>query len=149
MRGTVGFGGGVSLPMGDFGEGFKTGFVGQVTAGFAKEGSKFGARVNGTFQKFSVDLEGSDGSAQIMGAMADLVVSPGTSNTKPYLLGGVGFQNFKDGGTHFAWNAGGGVSLPLGARHAFFIEARYLSISGDGGSSTMVPITAGIRLGGR
>jgi len=45
--------------------------------------------------------------------------------------------------SHFGWNAGAGIKLPLSVFSAF-VEARYNRISATGGSMEFVPVTFGI-----
>jgi len=146
-RGYVKLGGGVGMPMGDFGDHFDMGWIAQVAGGIGS--GMIGGRINGTYgQNGAKDV---DGNVKIMGAMGDLVLSPsmGDGGVAPYFLGGAGFQSIKNGesDTKFGWNVGAGVNLKLGGL-AVYLEGRYLSIQTEGESSTMIPITAGIRIGG-
>jgi len=53
-------------------------------------------------------------------------------------------------GTRFAWNLGGGVAYRVRGA-ALFVEARSLNVAALAGfpRTTLLPITAGVRLGGR
>lgn len=152
-RGYVGIGGGATIPIGDFGDGVKTGWLGQVIGGVTLGSGMLGLRVNGTYGQHS-DKGGGDGKVKLIGALGDVVVSPKMSGkAKPYVLAGAGMMNakFSGGGvsessTKFAWNAGAG--LALGGKVGFYIEARFVSVKVEGSSSNMIPITAGVRLGG-
>ena len=156
-RGYVGFGGGLSLPTGDAGEGLKMGWVGQVIAGITGPSGKFGGRIDGMYVRHSFDGT-VDGSTALFGANGDLVFSPGsqTGKIRPYLLGGVGFFNVKsevgtvesEGVTKFAWNAGAGLRFGGGGKASFFIESRYISVSTDPESFGFIPISVGVRFGG-
>lgn len=153
-RGYFGFGAGVSLPVGDFGDCCKTGWLGQVIAGVTSANGMIGGRIDGTFARHSIKSTGtaSAGSVKLLGANADLVWTPGSGAKKlrPYLLGGVGFFNAKssgDGETNFAFNAGGGLLINAGGQMNFYTEARYISIQGDG-STSFIPISIGLRWGG-
>ena len=155
-RGYVGFGGGLSIPTGNFGDAYKTGWLGQVIAGITGPSGMFGGRIEGMYVKHSVD--GVDASTKLLGANADLVVSPGSAAAKvrPYLLGGVGFFNSKSkvgsvegaGTTDFAFNLGGGLSLKAGTKMSVFLEARYISVQSDPSSTGFIPISGGLRVGG-
>ena len=154
-RGYIGFGPGVSLPVGDFGDAAKTGWLGQVFGGITGASGMFGGRVDGMYVRHSLELP--DASTALIGANADLVVSPGSAGSKvrPYILGGVGFFNSKtevgsvegEGQTNFAYNLGGGLLFKAG-RMGIFVEARYISVSTDPSSQGFIPIAIGLRFGG-
>jgi hypothetical protein len=155
-RGYIGFGGGVSIPTGDFADQVNTGWLGQVVAGITGPTGKLGGRINGTYTRHSFDtILDDDPNVRIIGAMGDVVFSPGQPEAKlrPYLLGGLGFQNAKentataDGETNFAFNFGAGVNFGMGGAK-LFVEGRWLSIRGDGGSTSLIPLSLGIRFGG-
>jgi len=156
-RGYVGFGGGVSIPTGNFGDAYKTGWLGQVIAGITGPSGMLGGRIDGMYVRHSVDGV-ADASTQLLGANADLVVSPGSAAAKvrPYLLGGVGFFNSKsevgdvegEGVTDFSFNLGGGLSLKAGNKMSVFLEARYISVQSDPSSTGFIPISIGLRFGG-
>jgi hypothetical protein len=153
-RGYVGFGAGVSLPMGDFKDGAKTGWLGQVIAGVTSASGVIGGRVDGMYARHSIKSGStSGGTVKLMGANLDLVWTPGHRPNKvhPYLLGGIGFYNAKfgnaDGDTNLAFNVGGGVQVHLGNRMDFYTELRYLNIRTDN-SIGLLPISIGLRWGG-
>ena len=155
-RGYIGFGGGVSIPSGDFADGVNTGWLGQVVAGITGPTGKFGGRINGSYTRHSFDtLLDDDPNIRFIGVMGDVVFSPGSGEAKlrPYLLGGLGFQNVKEntataeGETNLAFNLGGGVNFAMG-RMKLFIEGRWLSVRTDPQSANMIPLTLGLRFGG-
>ncbi len=152
-RGYVGFGGGLSLPMGNFGDTYKTGWLGQVIAGITGANGMLGGRIDGMYVKHSVDA-GTGPSVKLLGANADVVLSPGSAAAKlrPYLLGGLGFFNVKSGtgsgDTKFAFNLGGGLTVKAGSRMAVFLEGRYISVQTEGSSTGFIPISIGLRWGG-
>jgi hypothetical protein len=153
-RGYIGFGGGVSIPTGEFGDVAKTGWMGQVVAGITGPTGKLGGRVNGTYIHHGSDFDDDD-SVRLLGAMGDVVFSPGVPDAKlrPFLLGGLGFQNAKanttgaEGETNFAFNFGGGVNIGMG-RAKLFIEGRWLRIQTEGESTSLIPLSVGVRFGG-
>lgn len=81
---------------------------------------------------------------------------------KFYFLGGGGILNLKQdafsiiSGTtlnfpavsesNFYFNVGAGVDVKLGPVFAMFLEAKYVSVSSDGGSIGFFPVFAGIRV---
>jgi opacity protein-like surface antigen len=156
-RGYVGFGGGLSIPTGDFGENYKMGWLGQVIAGITGPNGMLGGRIDGMYIRHSLDAA-TEGSIAMLGANGDLVVSPGNADAKirPYLLGGIGFFNVKPelgstelpSDTKFAFNLGAGLRFGGGGRMSFFVEGRYLSIQTEGNSTGMIPIAIGVRWGG-
>lgn len=156
-RGYVGFGGGLSIPTGDFGDAYKMGWLGQVVAGITGPNGMLGGRIDGMYIRHSHDIV-DGGSIQLLGANGDLVLSPGSADAKirPYLLGGIGFFNVKpeqgstefDSQTKFAYNLGAGLRFGGGGRMSFFVEGRYLSISTEGNSTGLIPIAIGVRWGG-
>jgi len=155
-RGYVGFGGGVAIPMGDFKDEVKTGWLGQVIAGVTGASGMIGGRIDGNYIRNSV--KGTGGThTTLLGANLDLVVTPGKRPAKvhPYLLGGIGVFNAKesgsgvsgDGVTKFAFNAGAGLQIHLGNRMDFYTEVRYLNIRTEN-STSLLPIVIGLRFGG-
>jgi opacity protein-like surface antigen len=152
-RGYVGFGAGLALPVGDFKEFAKTGWLGQVIAGVTGASGMIGGRIDGNYIRNS--FKGTGGThSTLIGANLDLVWTPGKRPAKvhPYLLGGIGVFNAKesgtsDGVTKFAFNAGAGVQVHLGNRMDFYGEARYLNIRTED-STSLIPIVIGLRWGG-
>lgn len=156
-RGYVGFGGGLSVPTGNFADAYKTGWLGQVIAGITGANGMLGGRIDGMYVRHSFD--GSvDGSTALLGANGDVVLSLGSMAAKmrPYLLGGLGFFNVKSevgtvespGDTKFAFNLGGGLTVKAGSRMAVFLEGRYISVQTEGSSTGFIPISIGLRWGG-
>ena len=153
-RGYVGFGGGVGFPTGIYNDLLKTGWLGQVVAGITGPRGAIGGRIDGTFAKNNLEIGG--GYNRFLGVMGDLVLSPktGRARTRPYLLGGIGFQSgrnslFQTTDTKFAFNAGVGVTIKLGIQTAVYAEGRFLSVRTSPDAYNMFPISAGVRLGGR
>lgn len=156
-RGYVGFGAGLSLPMGNFGDTYKTGWLGQVIAGITGANGMLGGRIDGMYVKHSVDGV-SDASTRLLGANGDVVLSLGSMAAKlrPYVLGGLGFFNVKSkvgsiegpGDTKFAFNLGAGLTVKAGSRMAVFLEGRYISVQTEGSSTGFIPISIGLRWGG-
>ena len=60
-----------------------------------------------------------------------------------YILAGAGIANQKVEGSSeskFAWNAGAGIRAGM-----IYLEARFVSVKHDEGSSNWVPVTVGVR----
>ncbi|MGQ0702293.1 MAG: outer membrane beta-barrel protein [Gemmatimonadales bacterium] len=151
-RGYVGIGGGVNLPIGDFGEFFKLGWLGQVTGGVTLSNGILGFRVDGGYGQNKPE-EG-EGSLKLIHAFGDVVLTPRMEGkAKPYVLAGAGIVNFKNGdsSTDFAWNAGAGVVIAAG-RVGVYVEGRFVQARDKEGDETftsnMIPITVGVRIGG-
>jgi hypothetical protein len=118
---TFGVSGGVSLPLGDFGDGVKTGFNAGAHIAFKPAMLPFGVRVEGQYNRFavkdlglddfggdSVDLGGDfgeefpfdldlDGNARLLSGTINAVfgVPAASSAFRPYVIGGVGVYNEK------------------------------------------------------
>ncbi len=100
--------------------------------------------------------------AKLVGANLDLVYAPASAaRLHAYLLGGIGIyhttitvtagdSSASDAATKLAWNLGGGLTYAVGAV-ALFVEARYVNVAAVTGfpRATVLPITTGLRFGGR
>ncbi len=161
----VGVATGATIPTGAYHTGslggFNVGWQGMALVGFKLQGSTG---------------RPTDETSKLLGANVDLSVAlPSSSRLKPYLLGGIGVYHATISMTEslapsadtsestFAWNVGGGISYSLPSV-ALFVEARFVDVTGglgyscplatscprqSGPQSTFVPITAGVRFGGR
>jgi len=142
MKGYAGVGGGVAIPLGDFKDAVKLGWVAQAMAGISTQ-SIIGARVNVNYGQHSFKGE-VDGKAKILTVTGDVVLSPKMSGKmSAYVLAGAGIGNEKVEGsseTKFLWNAGAGIRAGM-----IYLEARFVSVKHDGGSTNWVPITVGVR----
>jgi len=156
---SVGISGGATIPVGDFGDLYTTGYNGTVSLMFKSIGSPLGLRVDGMYNRLSVKDDASIPlgggtfvkSASIAGANANLVYSlPGTGMT-PYLIGGAGIYSMKvhasgfdsDATNKFGVNGGIGASFPLSGFNAF-IEARYHHVFTDESATQFIPVTFGL-----
>jgi hypothetical protein len=174
-----GLGAGLTVPTGDFhadasGDGFKLGWLGMALFEVQPARSPVGFRVDGTYgensgnDKLNADLTALAGApttakTKLLGGNADVTYHFGQSSgaVHGYLLGGIGVYNLKlaitSGGTtadssetKFTWNVGGGFDYGIGSA-ALFLEVRYVAISSAFGGlkTTFIPITAGVRFGGK
>ncbi len=152
-RGYVGIGGGVTIPMGDFKDGYKAGWLGQVVGG-VKINDMFGVRVDGSYGQNSSKTTGGP-KVKLVGALGDVTLSPKTSGgVAPYVLAGAGMLNSKAtvsgvsaSTSAFAWNAGAGAKFTAGSV-GVYVEARFLSAKKNGATTNMIPVTVGLRFGG-
>ena len=145
---TIRFGvqGGLSMPMGDFGDVAKSGFIigGLVDARPAS--LPFGLRFNVDYQNWGVDSDLVDGSFNMFsGTAAAMFTVPTTGGISPYVLGGVGMYSIGcsedcDRETEFGFNLGGGLNFNLGTMDTF-AEIRYHNVD----DATFLPIVFGIR----
>jgi hypothetical protein len=157
-------GGGVSLPLGDFGDASSTGWHGLAAVSFAPSDFPLGFQIDGMYQRFGVDdLGGADVdiNTQIIQGTVNAIYKFKTSEEsqfRPYLIGGVGLYNSKPTGddvpdgfdesqTDFGINGGAGFDIKLGSIGAF-VEGRFHNVFADPDNVNFIPITAGIRLGG-
>jgi len=159
-------GGGLSLPLGDFGDGAGTGWHGLAAVGFQPANLPIGFQVDGMYQRFSLDAvdgvevpDGFDGNFRMLQGTANAVYTFTTaeeSTFHPYLIGGVGLYNFKltgddvpelDSETDFGINAGAGFDFQAGAV-GLFVEGRFHNVFTDGSDVNFIPITVGVRFGG-
>jgi hypothetical protein len=159
-------GGGVGVPLGDFGDGAKLGWHGLAAVSFVPDGWPVGIQIDGSYQQFGLDDAGGFTGLKtrfIMGT-GNVVFKFKTSEEstfRPYLLGGVGVYNGKTtadddpgdvlggGETEFGLNAGAGFDFKAGGA-GLFIEGRFHNVftGGPGGDTQFIPITLGIRFGG-
>lgn len=154
-------GGGVSLPLGDFGDVTSTGFHGLAAVGFQPANLPVGFQIDGMYQRFGFDdvPDEFDANFQIIQGTANVVytfVTAEESTFHPYLIGGVGVYNSKATGdgvpddessTDFGVNAGAGFDIQAGAV-GLFVEGRFHNIFTDGSDANMIPISVGVRFGG-
>lgn len=153
-------GGSLGIPLGDFGDAFKMGFHGLAAVAFTPASLPVSFQVDGNFAQFKVD-GGGDGKARMLFATGDVVYKFNTaaeSRLRPYLIGGLGLYNSKaiDGidatddpsSTDFGVNAGAGFNVAAGAA-SLFVESRFHDVFTDVNSTQFIPLTVGIRLGGK
>jgi len=155
-----GVGGGLVLPMGDYKDADKLGWLVGADATYWLTGAAIGIRLEGSYSQTShKDFGGSpvDGNSKIIGGMADIVYAFGTQadQIRPYVLGGVGLYNLKvtvpsvsfdTSVTKVGFGGGAGIAFKVGTGSTrVFVEAKYVNVSTEGGSTTFLPIRAGLR----
>ena len=152
--------GGLVLPTGDFGDGFKTGFQGLGGVNFGLSGLPFAIRVDGFYGQNNVDEDAvgpCDGcKTKFFGGLVggQYNIGGGTSPVHPYILAQVGMTNakftasgFSDSETKFTFGGGAGLMFGMGSAHVF-VEGKYLSVQTSGGSTSKIPILVGVQFGG-
>lgn len=154
-RGYFGVGGGLAVPVGDFGDEAKTGWLANAIGGFTTRSGTWGARADIMWAQHS--LKNEVGHERLLGANVDGVLTPGhrPANAHPYFVAGIGLYNGKDSSpgvtgsdTKLALNAGVGLQIHTGHRTDVFVEGRFITIRTSGSPLNLVPITFGIRWGG-
>lgn len=157
-------GGGLSLPLSDFGDFASTGFHGLAAVGFQPANLPVGFQIDGMYQRFGLEdaPDNFDGNTQVIQGTANVVYTFTTaeeSTFHPYLIGGVGLYNFKPTGddlqalvgdeseTDFGINAGAGFDFQAGSV-GLFVEGRFHNVFSDPDNTNFIPITVGVRFGG-
>jgi opacity protein-like surface antigen len=169
-------GGALSLPSSpsSFSDGWKMGYHGMLGVGFnvaprvqiipKLEYHKFGSDLSSYAGPL---LDGGGFKSLMFGADARLNLGAPVLPIKPYALGGIGMANVSyddftssdplvqaalnsgiNGAstTQFYFNIGAGAEFTLAPKASLFVQARYVSISGDGGSVGYIPLTVGLKL---
>lgn len=157
---SLGFGGGVSIPLGDFKDVAKTGWNGLANIGYDLP-SGLGVRGDFYYGQHSAKGAPSGVSAKwkIAGGLGNVLYSfGGAATAHPYIIGSIGFMDLKAtasaGGvsasaseTKVAFGGGAGVKFKAGSRASIFIEGRYLTINTSGSNANFIPITLGVSFG--
>lgn len=149
----LGVGGGLTLPLGDFGDAAKLGWHGAAHLGYGLP-SGLGFRGEFFYGQNKVDAN-VDAKFKLAGGMGSLTYDFKTAGgLKPYILGGVGYFQVKaEGGggsiseSKVAFGGGAGLKFKAGSDANIFVESRYLSVSTSGGATTFVPVTVGVSFG--
>ncbi len=150
---SVGVGGGLTVPLGDFGDAAKLGWHGLAHLGYGLP-SGLGFRGEFFYGQNKVDAN-VDAKFKLAGGMGSVTYDFQTSGgLKPYILGGVGYFQVKaEGGggsvseSKVAFGGGAGLKFKAGSDANIFVESRYLSVSTSGSSTTFVPLTVGVSFG--
>ncbi|HEY9478847.1 MAG TPA: porin family protein [Gemmatimonadaceae bacterium] len=148
---SFGIAGGMSMPTGDFGDAFKSGYNVSGLVQFQQPTWPVAIRVEAQYQDFSAKGD-VDASTKTMGGLANVLYNfPTKSIVRPYVTGGLGFFHIKvDAGdvsgsdNKFGYDLGAGLDFQLSGMNTF-LEANWQSIRGDGGSANQIPIRVGIR----
>lgn len=146
---SFGIAAGASIPTGDFGDAFGTGFHGMATLGFTPAMLPFGVRIDGMYN--SLDGESGtpfeDETAKVLAFSGNALLSMGGLVASPYLIGGVGFYNTDVGGDDSSSDFG--INIGLGARFNLsgfgtFAEIRFHNIFTEDDATRFIPLTFGI-----
>ena len=153
---TAGVGGGLLLPMGDFGDAFKMGWRAGVGVGyFVTNDIAVGA--TGAYSQNKVDDTTGVGDAKFKmmqyGAFGKYMFKMQNDKIAPYVKAGVGFYNGKvsvSGGgsspssTDLGITGGAGVGFAVSPTAVVFVEGAYHNIFSDPSSTNFITATAGV-----
>jgi len=155
---TVGAGGGIAIPLGDFSDATKTGWDAIAVFQFKPATSPVGFQIDGTYQqnKFDDAFVGFDKTRLFYGTANIVFWLPVSSETRirPYILGGGGVYNAKskldsgastDSETKFGINAGAGFDLDFQSNVGVFLEGRFHNVFVEGSDTKFIPINLGVR----
>ena len=149
---TFGIGAGLSMPTGDFGDAFDSGYHGQLMLGFQAPMFPLGLRADVMYHAFEASEV--DGDTKVLAGLLNATAEMGGMMASPYILGGLGMYNLSGeidtpfgtleaDDTEFGLNIGAGMKFNL-AGFSSFLEARYHHIMTEGDATAIIPITFGI-----
>lgn len=143
---SFGLAAGATIPVGDLGDGYDTGFNVMGTLGLQPAALPVGLRFDLAYN--NIGSKGAWKDARIISGTANAVLTTSNmSGVKPYVIGGVGLYNVDGGGdseTKFGLNGGGGLEFALSGFNTY-VEARFHSIFTDNDNANYVPLVFGIR----
>ncbi|MGV3709683.1 MAG: outer membrane protein [Gemmatimonas sp.] len=163
---SVGVTAGASLPIGDFGDAYETGFTvgGHVLLAPASL-SMLAFRGDVTYDRWSAKgIAGQvvDANNSTLGVMGNVILRSGSAmSIKPYAIGGLGLLSSKYSGkignieasldreNNFGVQAGGGLEFALSG-FTTFVEAKFVNAfakdgNGERRNANWIPVTFGIR----
>ena len=158
-------GGGASVPIGDFGDSYNSGYNVQGSLLFNFAGFPIALRTDVNYTRLKLkDLIGlppsssySSDATSLLGGLANLSFSLGMGPIRPYVIAGLGAFKIDpaelstaptESSIEFAVNGGAGLRIKLGGLEAF-VEGRLNNVYTDRGvidtkSIQMIPVTFGI-----
>jgi len=153
---TVGAGGGIAIPLGDYSDATKTGWDLTGAVQVKPATSPVGFQIDGTYQENKFDPS-SIGKFRWFYGTGDIVFwLPVAEETRirPYLLGGGGVYNFKQkfttgtsgsSQTKFGINVGAGFDFDFQSNVGIFLEGRFHNVFIQGSDAKFIPVNVGIR----
>jgi len=150
-----GVSGGLLMPMGDYKNIDKAGFLVGVDGTYWLTGNQVGIRLDASYTTTSEKSGVPAHKTKMLGGMAEVVYAFMTpaDPVRPYILGGAGLFNIKlsaSGGdtteTKFGFGGGAGLAFKLGSGTTrVFVEGRYSSVKAFGGTVPFLGVKAGVR----
>ena len=143
----IGGAAGIAFPMGDLSDAVNTGYNVTLAVGYKPMLTPIGVRVEAAYNEFGG--QAGVNNINVPAFTGNLVYAlPGISFS-PYIIGGAGLYmpnigTGNDRESHFGFNVGGGIKIPLSSSFETFVEARYNKVSVDNFNLSFVPITVGI-----
>ncbi len=147
---------GLLMPIGDYGDADKMGFVGGAGATYWLAGQPIGIRGDLSYSSTSHDGVGATGSTKLIGGMASVVYAlmPASAPARLMITGGVGYYSIDFGGgiakqSKLGFGGGAAVAFKMGTGSTrLVVGTRYTSVSTDGTSRlNFLPITVGLTFG--
>lgn len=143
---TFGVSGGVSIPVGELGDHFGTGWHVQGSLAFAPMALPFGVRADLFYQDLPDDVDPGENETTLAG-IVNAIFGFGGNGARPYGSLGAGVYNIRladDLGevTKLGLNLGLGVQFGLGAVNAF-LEGKFHHVFADE-STQFIPLSIGI-----
>ena len=144
--------GGASMPTGDFGDAASTGYNVGALLEVKPAAMPLSFRFEGGYQSFGFQ-DGVDGNMNILSGVANAAYRlPVGAMIRPYVIAGAGMYSMKaesnglstDRENKLGVNGGLGLELPL-TGISTFVEARYHNVFTEGSSTTLFPVTVGLR----
>lgn len=143
---------GAAIPVGDFSDGFNTGYNGTAGLELTSIGSPVGIRFEGMYNHFGgrTDLLQNQPDARIIAGSANLLYNLPGQGIRPYLIGGAGYYSLKldvpnaESTNKFGVNGGIGAVFPLSGFNTF-VEARFHHVFTDNNATQFIPVVFGIQ----
>ena len=146
----IGASAGLAVPAGNLGDAANLGYSVAVILGYSPAAFPFGLRFEGAYNEFGLKGSGG-GKADISSATGNAVFNLPMSGLAVYGIGGAGLYHTgasvagaSGSENNFGFNIGAGLKFPLSRSFDTFVEARFHSVTADGGNLNFVPVTFGI-----
>jgi opacity protein-like surface antigen len=150
-----GIGGGLLVPMGNYKDADKMGWLVGGDATYWMMGTPVGIRADVQYSQTSEKSGVLAHTTKIIGGLAEAVYAFGKKGdgVRPYIMGGLGLYNVKidvsglsGSTTKVGFGGGAGLAFKLGTGGTrFFVEGKFVSVATSGSSYTFLPIRAGFR----